>query len=368
MLGLALKGAAVATGVGLVGVLTYYVSTYFYLREHWPVSSDIADAATRNLLYMATYYEQVAPNHDKALRVLEKVLHRMVVQKTASSDSIAVLDVKLRIAECLQCLGQEEEAARLSYLLLPSLQALANSSSTSSINRETNTMAGPGTLSADALLARLAMTLGQACAAVNSNDEAKRACSIGLQAVKRMKSSLARSFDGEDLASYTAYDGVNLKEAELTAQLAKVFYKAGEPQVAETLFQGVLRAVKQHRAQLDLAPRVISDMRTFKDGWICLDALAMLYLAKMLIDSKNTSAALPWIESARKIASDRVCFERPRCIDCEASLIAQLGRIAESQGDLQKALRRYREASEYARVYFSDLHSGLLAEAERLES
>ncbi|KAJ2479512.1 hypothetical protein EV174_003998 [Coemansia sp. RSA 2320] len=313
MLGLALKGAAVATGVGLVGVLTYYVSTYFYLREHWPVSSDIADAATRNLLYMATYYEQVAPNHDKALRVLEKVLHRMVVQKTASSDSIAVLDVKLRIAECLQCLGQEEEAARL-------------------------------------------------------NDEAKRACSIGLQAVKRMKSSLARSFDGEDLASYTAYDGVNLKEAELTAQLAKVFYKAGEPQVAETLFQGVLRAVKQHRAQLDLAPRVISDMRTFKDGWICLDALAMLYLAKMLIDSKNTSAALPWIESARKIASDRVCFERPRCIDCEASLIAQLGRIAESQGDLQKALRRYREASEYARVYFSDLHSGLLAEAERLES
>ncbi|KAJ1656005.1 hypothetical protein GGF38_004659 [Coemansia sp. RSA 25] len=184
-----------------------------------------------------------------------------------------------------------------------------------------------------------------------------------------MKKTMVRSFDSEDITKYTAYDDLNQEEAELTAQLAKVFYDIGDSRVAATLFQGVISAVKQHRAQLDLAPRIIGDMRTFKDGWLCLDALAMLYLAKIEIDGGNTSAALPWIESARTIANDMpVQKQTPRCVDCEASLLAQLGRIAESQGNTKRALLRYREASEYARIYFSDLHGELQANVKRFQS
>ncbi|KAJ2330527.1 hypothetical protein GGH91_006641 [Coemansia sp. RSA 2671] len=60
--------------------------------------------------------------------------------------------------------------------------------------------------------------------------------------------------------------------------------------------------------------------------------------------------------------------QTPRCVDCEASLLAQLGRVAEFEGNYKRALLRYRDASEYARIFFSDLHSELDANAKRFES
>ncbi|KAJ2566639.1 hypothetical protein GGH95_004450, partial [Coemansia sp. RSA 1836] len=371
---LALIGGAAITCVGLIGVATYYVTTYFYLKNHWPVPGDVESGAVRNLLYKATYYEQLSPDHERALSALEKALDLMVVRGSASSDSVTVADIKVRIAACLSGLGQKEEAIRLLYQVLPTVEALASQRSQGQPDGEgqaANVGASPGVhvASAESVLLKLAMVLGQACAAVDRASEAKHAFSIGLQAVKRMKKTMVRSFDSEDITKYTAYDDLNQEEAELTAQLAKVFYDIGDSRVAATLFQGVISAVKQHRAQLDLAPRIIGDMRTFKDGWLCLDALAMLYLAKIEIDGGNTSAALPWIESARTIANDMpVQKQTPRCVDCEASLLAQLGRIAESQGNTKRALLRYREASEYARIYFSDLHGELQANVKRFQS
>ncbi|KAJ2115551.1 hypothetical protein IW146_002214 [Coemansia sp. RSA 922] len=371
---LALIGGAAITCVGLIGVATYYVTTYFYLKNHWPVPADVESGAARNLLYKATYYEQLSPNKDRALSALEKALELLVVRGGASPDSVTVVDIKVRIAACLSGLGQREEAIKLLYQVLPTLEALSsrkNKGLSSGDNGAADPGASPGVhiASAESVLLRLAMVLGQACAASDRVDEAKRAFTIGLQTVKQMKRNIVRGFDSEDITKYTAYDDLNQEEAELTAQLAKVFYDTGDSQVASTLFQGVISAVKQHRAQLDLAPRIVGDMRTFKDGWLCLDALAMLYLAKIELDSGNTSAALPWIETARTIANDMpIQKQTPRCVDCEASLLAQLGRVAESQGNNQRALLRYREASEYARIYFSDLHSELQANVKRFES
>ncbi|KAJ2860290.1 hypothetical protein GGH94_005612 [Coemansia aciculifera] len=371
---LALIGGAAITCVGLIGVATYYVTTYFYLKNHWPVPADVENGAARNLLYKATYYEQLSPNKDRALSALEKALELLVVRGGASPDCVTVVDIKVRIAACLSGLGQREEAIKLLYQVLPTLEALSsrkNEGLSNGDNSAADLSASPGVhiASAESVLLRLAMVLGQACAASDRVDEAKRAFTIGLQTVKQMKRNIVRGFDSEDITKYTAYDDLNQEEAELTAQLAKVFYNTGDSQVASTLFKGVINAVKQHRAQLDLAPRIVGDMRTFKDGWLCLDALAMLYLAKIELDSGNTSAALPWIESARTIANDMpIQKQTPRCVDCEASLLAQLGRVAESQGNNKRALLRYREASEYARIYFSDLHSELQANVKRFES
>ncbi|KAJ2889785.1 hypothetical protein IWW38_004499, partial [Coemansia aciculifera] len=331
--------------------------------NHWPVPTDVDNGTARNLLYKATYYEHLSPDHERALSALERALELLVVREGASPDSVTVADIKVRIAACLSGLGRKEEAIELLYLVQPTIEALVGQTATVSV------LPGVHVESAESVLLKLAMILGKACAANDRANEAKHAFTTGLKTVKQMKRAMVRTFDSEDITKYTAYDDLNQAEAELTAQLAKVFYDIGDSAVAATLFQGVISAVKQHRAQLDLAPRIIGDMRTFKDGWLCLDAFAMLYLAKIELDSGNTSAALPWIVTARTIASDvPIQKQPPRCIDCEASLLAQLGRIAELQGNTKQALLRYREASEYARIYFSDLHSELQANVKRFQS
>ncbi|KAJ2803137.1 hypothetical protein H4S07_004530, partial [Coemansia furcata] len=297
---LALIGGAAITCVGLIGVATYYVTTYYYLKNHWPVPADVENGAARNLLYKATYYEQLSPDKDRALSALEKALELLLIREGTSPDCVTVVDIKVRIAACLSGLGQREEAIKLLYQVLPTIEAIVSRKNKVQSKGDSgatvlSTSPGVHVASAESVLLRLAMVLGQACAASDRVDEAKRAFSIGLQTVKQMKRDIVRGFDSEDITKYTAYDDLNQEEAELTAQLAKVFYDSGDSQIAATLFQGVISAVKQHRAQLDLAPRIIGDMRTFKDGWLCLDALAMLYLAKIDIDSGNTGAALPWI-------------------------------------------------------------------------
>ncbi|KAJ2747385.1 hypothetical protein GGI20_000523 [Coemansia sp. BCRC 34301] len=368
-------GGAAVTCVGLVGVATYYITTYFYLKNHWPVPVDVESGSVRNLLYKATYYEQLSPDHGRALNALERALELLVTQGRTSPASVTVADIKVRIAACLSGLGQKEEAVELLYQVLPTVEALVGQRGKGQLDGESQAASisteSPGVHveSAESVLLKLAMVLGKACAASDRASEARNAFSIGLQTVKRMKRAMVHGFDSEDITKYTAYDDLNQEEAELTAQLAKVFYDVGDYVVAATLFQGVISAVKQHRAQLDLAPRIVGDMRTFKDGWLCLDALAMLYLAKIEIDNGNTGAALPWIESARAIANDMpIQKQTPRCVDCEASLLAQLGRIAESQGNTKRALLRYREASEYARIYFSDLHSELQENVKRFQA
>ncbi|KAJ2890285.1 hypothetical protein GGI21_006223, partial [Coemansia aciculifera] len=98
---MALIGGAAVTCVGLVGVATYYAATYFYLKNHWPVPTDVDNGTARNLLYKATYYEHLSPDHERALSALERALELLVVREGASPDSVTVADIKVRIAACL---------------------------------------------------------------------------------------------------------------------------------------------------------------------------------------------------------------------------------------------------------------------------
>ncbi|KAJ2843012.1 hypothetical protein J3B02_005402 [Coemansia erecta] len=137
---------------------------------------------------------------------------------------------------------------------------------------------------------------------------------------------------------------------------------------AETLFQGVLAAVKQHKAHLDAAPRIVTDYRTFKDEWACLDAQAMLFLAKIQNYLSNAEAAAPWIISARSLALEKQKTEMPRCIDCMSEIFSELGKMAESRGDTKKALLRYREAYENARLNFRGNQDKFIENLQRLEN
>ncbi|KAJ1895226.1 hypothetical protein LPJ66_004721 [Kickxella alabastrina] len=350
---LAFIGGATAAGVGLMGVAAYYGGTYFYLRNNWAASEDIDSSTARNLLYLATYYERLSPNYKRALDALEKALEIIDKDAKLPRDSLAVLEIRVRIAECLFNMGDESSAASLARQILPDFDRKGDSRKSES--------------AVDNLKYILATVLGQACANAGRSDDAAAAYSIGLQAVKRMKQGMVAKFDGENLAEYTEYDNLNLKEALLTSRLAESFFAKGDHAVSETLFQGVLASIKQHRAHLDVAPHIVQDYRTFKDEWACLDAHAMLHLAKIQTDAGNIDAAIPWIESARTVATEKRTFNLPKCVDCIAGILSELGRIAEIQGDSKKALRRYREAYEHARLNFSDYQQKLAADVERLE-
>ncbi|KAI8319832.1 hypothetical protein GQ54DRAFT_264630 [Martensiomyces pterosporus] len=352
-------GGATVAGVGLVGVAAYYAGTYFYLKSYWPVPEEVGSGTVSNLLYLATYYERLSPNHERAVLALEKALEMIEKHGNLASDSLVVLEIKIRMAECLYSIGDKSKASETLSKVLPVLQ---NKQPSESANAESSAE------QADQLLYRLAATLGLAYLDANKIGDAKQAFTVGLQAVKRMKRGIVAKFDSEDLANYTVYDGINFKEANLTAHLARAFYEEKNFATAGTLFKGTLNATRQHKAHLDLAPRVVADVRTFKDDWACLDAHAMLYLAKIETDLGSIDKALPWIESARALTTLSPGSRLLQCINCEASLIAQLGHIAELQGDSRRALRRYREAYEYARLNFSEYQSRLAADVERLES
>ncbi|KAJ1926802.1 hypothetical protein FBU59_007284, partial [Linderina macrospora] len=282
--------------VGLVGVATYYGSTYFYLRTHCPVPAEITDSNTKNLLYLATYYEQLAPNYDKAVQALEKALELIKKHGKISMDSPAVVEIKIRIAECLIKLGESD---KIPELMAPVQQHL---------NRISNSSDDKDPIGTSTLRYRISMAIGDAYMQLEKFSEARASFGLGLVAVKDMKQQMAQQFKGEYLDSYTKLDQINLKEA--------------------------------HYAQLDMAPRVVTDMRTFVDGWMCLDAKAMLALARIEADRGSFGQAQEWIEPAREIARSQDKAKQAPCISCYSQALAQLGQIAEKQGDIVKALRR----------------------------
>ncbi|KAJ1931125.1 hypothetical protein EC988_009889, partial [Linderina pennispora] len=123
---LATMGVLAVAGLGLVGVATYYGSTYYYLCSRWPVPAEISDSNTRNLLYLATYYEQLAPNYDKALQALEKALELIKKHGELPMVSPTVVELKIRIAECLVKLG---ESGKVPELMAPVQEYLSRTAS-----------------------------------------------------------------------------------------------------------------------------------------------------------------------------------------------------------------------------------------------
>ncbi|KAJ2726682.1 hypothetical protein GGI07_000405 [Coemansia sp. Benny D115] len=350
-----LKFSAAASGVALIGFATYVVTTYFYLESQWPPLEEIKSPSVRNLLHLATYYERLSPNYDRALVLLEKALKGATENEKLSPNSLAVIDMKVRIAECLLNLRQSPESVALMQQILPELQRKGQSSAPSS--------------TANKLLYRLSIVLGRGYTDAGQLDSAVEVLSTGLQVVKRMKQEVVRQFDAESLEKYTEYDNMNLKETILTMYLGDVFYKKGDFSIAETLFQGMLAAIRQHRAHLAVAPRVVEDPRTFFDEWACLDAYAMLSLARMKTDSGDADEAMPYIELARKAVAEEKTIRPPiLCVNCTARNFLELGKIAEAQGDKKRALRRYRDAHEHARLNFSDYQHQIVPEIKRLES
>ncbi|KAJ1860385.1 hypothetical protein LPJ73_001391 [Coemansia sp. RSA 2703] len=351
-------GGAVATGVGLMGVAAYYIGTYFYLRSKWAVSESIESSTARNLLYLATYYERLEPNPQRALAALQKALDIVTKSNGKSGplaqDSLDTLDIKVRIAECLYSVGRSIDAANDIKQILPALSKKAG---------DNKTMA-----EARALLYRISVVLGKAYADGSSFNDAISAYGIGLHAVKQLKQDFAHKFNSENLLQYTELDNINLKEAIITMLLAEAFYAKDDKSTAETLFQSVLASVKQHKAHIDVAPRIVTDIRTFKDEWACLDVQAMVYLAKIQGDSDNGDSALLWIESAETTLTNSNYFDIPRCIDCMSEIYSELGRISELKGDNKKALRRYREAYDNARLNFRDTQNKYLIDVKRLET
>ncbi|KAJ2786391.1 hypothetical protein GGI15_001563 [Coemansia interrupta] len=351
-------GGAVATGVGLMGVAAYYIGTYFYLRSKWPVSENINSSTARNLLYLATYYERLEPNPRRALAALEKTLDMVTEINSKSAplaqDSLDALDIKVRIAECLYNVGRSTDAANTIRKILPDLSKKAGNDETMAEAR--------------ALLYRISVVLGRTCADDSRFNDAISAYGIGLHAVKQLKQDFVRKFNSSNLLQYTELDNINLKEAVITMLLAEAFNANNDKSTAETLFKSVLASAKQHKAHLDVAPRVVTDIRTFKDEWACLDVQAMVYLAKIQGDTDNGDSALLWIESAESSLTNRRDFDIPRCIDCMSEIYSELGRISELKGDNKKALRKYREAYETARLNFRDTQDRYLLDVKRLEN
>ncbi|KAJ2754868.1 hypothetical protein IWQ56_006459, partial [Coemansia nantahalensis] len=223
-------------------------------------------------------------------------------------------------------------------------------------------------LSADMLLYRLCVLLGKVYVDSGRPTEAVDTYSRGLQAVKRMKEDVAATFDSDHPLDYTTYDNMNLKEALLTTGLGQAFYLAKNYRAADTMFRATINSVKRHKAHVESAPRVIANVLEYKDEWVCMDAQAMLFLAKIQLDAGHSSAALPWIVAGRKLTTTKWTYDEEKCIRCESGLIAQLGRIAELQGRYQRALQRYREAYEHTRLALLRDDDNLAADIARLEA
>ncbi|KAJ2389233.1 hypothetical protein GGI23_005880 [Coemansia sp. RSA 2559] len=296
-------------------------------------------------------------------------------QGSVRPDAFVVLQMKARIGECLYRLGNADEAEVLLNETIPLLQNLSISERNEEhalqapLEHETKPKPNDGMFSlVDERIYRASFVLVQIYKERGQVDEAKRAFRIGIQAVHQMKKDIAAHFDSSDLVSYSVYEDAKVKEAVLTSLLGEILYTAKETDAAKTLFQSVLGAVKQHKAQLKMTPRVIVEMRTYVNEWECLDTTAIVYLAKIHIDEGNFDAAVSLLNYATETAVYEVKTRLPvRCVNCEADILSQFGRIAEIQGDNKMALRKYREAHEHARIYYGDYEHELLRDYKRFQ-
>ncbi|KAJ1778695.1 hypothetical protein GGH19_002321 [Coemansia sp. RSA 1807] len=348
-----------------VGYIIYQVFTYLYLVYTWPVAEELKGFKARNLMYLATYYDVLESQPDKALPFYERA-KKLFLTKGADPKSLAIMHLELNIDRCRYELGQLEGIEERLTDMLERLQNMADqpqeryADDKVAHHREW--------LSSDMLIQKLVKVLGPTYFDQGNMDKAIEIYTIGLQAVKALKLSVAESFDTKDIIDYTTYDHMNLKEASLTYQLGEAFYAKHDYKTARTLFQATINYCRGHKSHITTAPRLLPDLRSFVDGWICLDSAAMVYLARMLIDEGDSSGSLSWIVAGRKLTSTDQHYNNKLCIRCESGFKTQLGRIAELQGDYQRALVRYREAYDYLYLNFMDKLEDKEADVARLEA
>ncbi|KAJ2691985.1 hypothetical protein H4R19_006243, partial [Coemansia spiralis] len=361
------RAALMSICSGVTFVILYHVGSYIYAMRAWPVPGEIKGVKARLLFSLARYYEYIKPNPEKALGLLEQVLDLAAAQDGGIDQcSLAVLDAKLRIAQSMYSVGRKADAEKTLDAVLPALRTLAQSPQPSYAD-DRDSHSGDW-LSADMLLYRLCELLGRVYVDSGRAAEAVATYSRGLQAVKRMKEDVAATFDSDHALDYTTYDNMNLKEALLTCGLGQAFYLAKNYRTADTMFRATINSVKRHKAHMESAPRVIVNVWENKDQWVCMDAKAMLFLAKIQLDTGNSAAALPWIVAGRKLTTTKWTFEDERCIRCESDLVVQLGRIAELQGRYPRALQRYREAFNHTHLALLPDNDNLAANVARLEA
>ncbi|KAJ1901602.1 hypothetical protein LPJ81_003727 [Coemansia sp. IMI 209127] len=372
---LLMKAGVVITFGGTVAFVVYCTGSYYYVTRHWPLSSEVEGFKTRSLVYLATYYDRISQDSEKALPLYNKACKHIESQGSVCLDSFVVLQMKARMGECLYRLGNLDEAEVLLNETIPLLQNLSiaegneEHASQATLEHETKPTPNNGMFSlVDERIYQASFVLVQIYRKRGQVDEAKRAFRIGIQAVQRMKKDITAHFDSSNLVSYSIYEDAKVKEAVLTSLLGEILYTAKEAGAAKTLFRSVLGAVKQHKAQLKMTPRVIIEMRTYVNEWECLDTTAMVYLAKIHIDEGNVDAAVPLLNYATETAVYEVKTRLPvRCVNCEADILSQFGRIAEIQGDNKMALRKYHEAHEHARIYYGDFEHELLRDYKRFQ-
>ncbi|KAJ2660777.1 hypothetical protein IWW48_002760 [Coemansia sp. RSA 1200] len=371
------QAALYAVYLGVVGIAVYYGNTYFFVvQKYWPVSDDVKGIVTRNMVYMATYFDLITQSPESAVGFYKAALRRIEGQGDANKDSLAVLQIKVRMAGCLYRTGKIDEAEALLNETVPSLQSLSPE------NLGNNHTARPVSESKDKeenmwdvmystvddCIYQASYVLAQIYKAKGNAEEGKRVFKDGIQALRQMKKDISAKFDGSNLVSYSVYEDVRAKEALISTVFAETLYMAKDTEAAKALFQGVLASVKQHKAQIQLTPRVIMVKRTYVNEWECLDTYALIYLARMYIDDGDLDAAASLLDYARDTVEYELTAEPIRCINCEAGLLFQRGRIAEINGDNKTALRRYREAYEYARINFSDYQHELVKDFKRLQN
>ncbi|KAJ2552832.1 hypothetical protein EV175_003163 [Coemansia sp. RSA 1933] len=369
---LLMKAGIVITFGGTVAFLVYCAGSYYYVTKYWPLPSEVEGFNTRSLIYLATYYDRISLDSEKALPLYNKAFKQIETLENVRHDSFAVLQMKARMGECLHRIGKDDEAETLLNDTIPLLQKLSmeDRMAQATSAAETKSYLNDDMFSlADECIYRASSVLVQIYKERGQVDEAKRAFRIGIQAAQQMKKDISAKFDSSELVNYSTYEDAKAREAVLTSLIGEVLYAANETEAAKTLFQSVLSAVKQHKAQLKLTPRVIVEMRTYVNEWECLDTTALIYLSKIHIDEGNIAAAVSLLNYARETSVYEVETRIPvRCINCEADIFSQFGRIAEIQGDNKKALRKYREAYEHARIYYGDSEHELLKNYKRFQN
>ncbi|KAJ2647678.1 hypothetical protein IWW40_004492 [Coemansia sp. RSA 1250] len=334
-----------------VGYIIFQVVTYFYVVNLFPVADDLKGIKARNVAYLATYYDIFEHQPEKALPFYKRALQQFL-NNGADPNSLAVMNFELNIERCKYELGQLSGIEEKLTKMLTALEELRDGPQET--YADDKVAHHSEWLSTDMLIFKLADILGPTYYDQGKIDQAIDIYAIGLRAVKALKLTVSESFDTEDIIDYTTYDHMNLKEASMSFKLGKAFYAKQDYQTAETLFRATINYCRQHKTHINTAPRLLPEWRAFVDGWICLDSAAMEYLARMDIDRGNHGDALPWIVAGRKLATADENYQNKQCIRCESGFMTQLGRIAEHQGDYQRALVRYREAYDY--LYLNFMH------------
>ncbi|KAJ2684824.1 hypothetical protein GGH99_003928 [Coemansia sp. RSA 1285] len=371
------QAALYAVYLGIVGVAVYYGNTYFFVvQKYWPVPDDVKGIVARNMVYMATYFDLITQSPESAVGFYKAALRRIEGQSDISKDTLAVLQINVRMADCLYRTGKIDEAEVLLNETVPSLQRLSSESlgnnhtvrPVSESKDKKENMWDKMYSTVDDCIYQASYVLAQIYKGKGNVEEGKRVFKDGIQALKQMKKDISEKFDGSNLVSYSIYEDVRAKEALISTVFAETLYMAKNTEAAKLFFQAILASVKQHKAQVQLTPRVIMVKRTYVNEWECLDTYVLIYLARMHIDDGELVAAAALLDYARDTVEYELTAEPIRCINCEAGILSQRGRIAEASGDNKTALRRYREAYEYARINFSDYQHELVKDFKRLQN